>query len=64
MFVPLFLTGWQFANHNPGDFVQSFCSYVNRGRHIVLATGDFGQRVMSPYEMQTNPNRAYRDKYD
>ena len=63
-FIPLFLTGWQFANHDPEELINS-CKYINRGRHLLMATGDFGQRKESIYEMNvnTNPIRAYANKY-
>lgn len=63
-FVPLFLTGWQFVNHDPGDFIGQFCVHADKGRHLLVASGDFGQRAQSRYEMQSNPNRAYVRKYD
>lgn len=60
-FIPLFLAGWQFVNHNPIDLVNS-CPHLHRGNHILLATGDFGQRSESRHEMKI-PNRAYEKKY-
>ncbi len=62
-FVPLFMAGWQFANHDPSELINTFCLHADQGRHLLLTTGDFGQRALSRYEMQHNPNRAYRDKY-
>lgn len=62
-FVPLFLLGWQFVNHDPIGLIEQGCPFVARGRHLLLSTGDFGQRKRSKYEIQNNPNRAYRDLY-
>lgn len=63
-FVPLFIAAWQFENTDPEQFrLVSSCSYLNRGRHLLVGTGDFGQRSQSKYEMQGLATRAYRDKY-
>lgn len=63
--VPIFLAGWQFENCDPEMFsiISKSCKYLARGRHLLVGTGDFGQRYQSKYEMQSNPTRAYRDKY-
>lgn len=63
--VPLFLAAWQFENVDPENFriVSKHCKYIARGRHLVVGTGDFGQRYQSKSEMQGHPTRAYRDKY-
>jgi organic radical activating enzyme len=60
-FVPLFMAGWQFANHDPHEFI-ALCTHLSRGRHILLATGDFGQRAESIHEMKQK-GRAYEKKY-
>ena len=65
-FVPVFLAGWQFVNHDPFDFIKMYCKYLYRGNHIIVGTGDFGQRAPSDREMndQSNPLRAYSKKYE
>jgi hypothetical protein len=66
-FVPIFLAAWQFENVDPDEVLQLIsgkCIFTNRGRHILVATGDFGQRFQSRYEMQCAKDRAYRDKYN
>ena len=65
-FVPIFLTGWQFANHDPFDFIKLFCKKLERGNHILVGTGDFGQRAPTRNEtnINTNPSRAYAEKYN
>ena len=60
-FVPLFLAGWQFANHDPADFL-ALCPHLDRGRHLLLSSGDIGQRAPSPQEAEF-PGRAYAKKY-
>jgi organic radical activating enzyme len=60
-FIPIFLTGWQFANHDPGDWIN-LCTFLAKGNHILLATGDFGQRCESIHETKV-PNRGYNKKY-
>ena len=62
-FIPLFLAGWQFINHDPKFLLDAQCPFLDRGNHIIVATGDFGQRAISPHEMKSNPDRAYRDRY-
>lgn len=64
-FVPLFIAGWQFENIDPDRFgiIKNHVKYLSRGRHILVGTGDFGQRYQSKSEMQGHPTRAYRDKY-
>jgi hypothetical protein len=64
-FVPLFLAGWQFANRDPWDFIQRSCPHLARGNHVLLASGDFGQRAETRHEMSeaANPQRAYNRKY-
>ena len=60
-FVPLFMAGWQFANHDPADFI-ALCAHVGRGRHVLLSSGDVGQRAESRHELKM-PGRAYEKKY-
>jgi hypothetical protein len=64
-FVPLFLAGWQFANADPRELIDQHCTHRNRGNHVLLASGDFGQRSESRHEMTAaaNPQRAYHGKY-
>lgn len=64
-FIPVFLAGWQFANHDPFEIIKLYCKYLYRGSHIVVGTGDFGQREPTANEMneQSNPDRAYSKKY-
>ena len=63
-FVPLFIAGLQFANIDPESLINQ-CQYLHKGRHILISTGDVGQRQESKYEMthEANPNRAYDKKY-
>ena len=60
-FVPIFLLGFQFRNLDP-IFLIEHCEYLERGRHLLLATGDFGQRKRSPWESEA-ADRAYKDTY-
>ena len=60
-FVPLFMAGWQFANHDPADFIAS-CAHLGRGRHVLLSSGDVGQRGESRHELK-HAGRAYEKKY-
>jgi hypothetical protein len=60
-FLPLFMAGWQFANHDPKDFL-ALCPYLARGRHLLLSTADVGQRARSPQEAEF-PGRAYATRY-
>jgi organic radical activating enzyme len=64
-FVPLFITGYQFSNIDPVQLITSTCHYLDKGRHILVSTGDVGQRAESKHEMteQANPKRAYNKKY-
>lgn len=63
-FVPIFTAGLQFANVDP-ELLINHCAYLHRGRHILVSTGDVGQRAESKYEMthEANPLRAYDKKY-
>ena len=60
-FLPLFVPGWQFANHDPADFI-AMCPHLERGRHLLLSTADLGQRAASLHEAEF-PGRAYAKKY-
>ncbi len=64
-FIPLFIAAWQFENTDPekSKLISANCGFLSRGRHILVGTGDFGQRYQSKHEIQTHPDRAYRDKY-
>lgn len=64
-FVPLFIMGLQWSNIDPEYTINSACQHLNRGNHILVSTGDVGQRVESRHEMteQANPQRAYNKKY-
>jgi hypothetical protein len=64
-FVPIFLAGWQFVNHDPFDIMKLYCKCLYRGNHIIVGTGDFGQRSATRNEMDqySNPHRAYSEKY-
>jgi len=63
-FVPIFTAGLQFANVDP-ELLINHCAYLHRGRHILVSTGDVGQRAESKYEMthEANALRAYDKKY-
>jgi hypothetical protein len=60
-FIPLFVTGWQFANHDPADFI-AMCAHLPRGRHVLLASADIGQRAASRHEVAF-PGRAYEKRW-
>lgn len=64
-FVPLFITGLQFSNIDPEYLIKEKCIHLDRGNHILVSTGDVGQRAESKHEMteQANPLRAYNRKY-
>lgn len=64
-FVPLFITGLQWSNIDPEYTINSACQHLHRGNHILVSTGDVGQRAESRHEMteQANPQRAYNKKY-
>ena len=64
-FVPIFMAGLQFANIDP-ELLVNYCAYLHRGKHILISTGDVGQREESKYEMtfEANPQRAYNKKYE
>jgi len=63
-FVPVFMAGLQFANVDP-ELLINHCAYLYKGNHILVSTGDVGQRAESKYEMthEANPYRAYDKKY-
>jgi len=63
-FVPIFTAGLQFANVDP-ELLINYCAYLHKGRHILVSTGDVGQREESKYEMthEANSLRAYDKKY-
>lgn len=63
-FVPIFITGFQWMNIDPVYLIDR-CKFLNKGKHILVATGDVGQRAESKHEMTylDNPQRAYNDKY-
>ncbi|NBW77362.1 MAG: exostosin family protein [Sphingomonadaceae bacterium] len=62
--MPLFTAGLQFANVDP-ELAINHCAYLHRGNHILVSTGDVGQRAESKHEMthEANPYRAYDKKY-
>jgi len=69
-FVPLNLITFQFANvvaddgselPDPYDIIGRL-PHLDRGRHLLVSTGDFGQRRRSPYEF-AGPGRAYPELY-
>ena len=64
-FIPLFMTGWQFSNLDPFQLIEKECKFLNKKRHVIVSTADFGQREESQYEMthDANPNRAYDQKF-
>ena len=64
-FVPLFITGLQWSNIDPEYLIREKCIHVERGNHILVSTGDVGQRAESRHEMthEANPQRAYDKKY-
>lgn len=60
-FVPLFLLPFQFVNR-PVDDLLAHCVHLDRGAHLLFASGDFGQRRRSAYESHA-PGRAYEQLY-
>ncbi len=62
-FLPIFLAAFQFENKDPFSLFDFDLKFIGRGRHLLVGTGDFGQRSQSVSEMQSLPSRAYRDKY-
>jgi hypothetical protein len=69
-FVPLNLITFQFANvvaqagtplPDPYEIIGRL-PHLDRGRHLIVSTGDFGQRRRSPYEF-AGPGRAYPELY-
>lgn len=60
-FIPLFIIGFQFANIDPEELILS-CEWLHRGNHLLLTTGDYGQRSRSATEAHT-PHRAYKEIY-
>jgi hypothetical protein len=62
--VPINLIHFQFSKEHsdPGDLLRAL-PYLDRKRHILLSTGDFGQRSRSAYEYN-GPDRAYPQQYD
>lgn len=53
---------FQFAQTDPIDLINS-CEHINKGNHLILSTGDFGQRVRSATELNI-PGRAYEKAYE
>ena len=64
-FIPLFVAGMQFSGLDPAPLLQEHCKYLTRGKHILVSTGDVGQREESRHEMthEANPIRAYDKKW-
>jgi hypothetical protein len=62
-FVPINLIHFQFSKEHcdPESYLENL-PFVCQGRHILLATGDFGQRVRSNYEYH-GADRAYPNIY-
>ena len=58
-FIPLLLIAFQFHKTvcDPWPFISKF-PYLDEGRHILFASGDFGQRAKSQYESHA-AGRAY-----
>lgn len=63
-FVPVNLIRCQFnkKNSDPKAFVEDL-EYLGKKRHLLLATGDFGQRKKSRWESMA-PGRAYPHIFD
>jgi hypothetical protein len=63
--IPIFFIGWQFENLDPFKILNIDSSQFHKGKHILISTGDFGQRVKESYEVESknNPNRAYFKNY-
>lgn len=60
-FIPLFILGFQFAQIDPISLINS-CEHLSKKNHILLSTGDFGQRARSSTELNI-PGRAYEKIY-
>lgn len=62
-FIPTDLINWQFSRSHPDPwFAIQKLPYLKKGKHILLATGDFGQRHQSPWESKAQ-HRAYPKTY-
>lgn len=61
--LPINLIHWQFNRRrpDPGEWILRLPG-IDRGRTLVLATGDYGQRRPSPWENHTG-NRPYPKPY-
>ena len=60
-FIPLFLLPFQFENVDISSAIES-CPHLHKGRHILFASGDFGQRKKSATEGH-HVGRAYAQIY-
>lgn len=56
-FIPLFILAFQFSQIDPVDLILS-CEHLNKGHHVIVCTGDFGQRRRSSTELNIS-GRAY-----
>jgi len=64
-FIPLFVAGMQFSSLDPAPLIREHCKYLAKAKHILVSTGDVGQREESRHEMthEANPIRAYDKKW-
>jgi Exostosin family len=60
-FIPIYVLPFQFLNADIGQYIGQ-CRYLDRGRHIMFASGDFGQRAKSEHEGH-HEGRAYKEIY-
>ena len=60
-FIPILIIPFQF-HHKPIDEFIHQCQFLTRGKHILFASGDYGQRAQSVYESH-HPGRAYPQIY-
>jgi len=62
--VPVNLVHWQFSQKHPDPcrYIESL-PFLGRRLHVVMGTGDFGQRERSQWE-STAEGRAYPSRYE
>ena len=71
-FIPINLIFFQFCNvyklrknqhyPDPYDYIKNL-PYLSKKKHLILATGDYGQRSRSPYELNYR-KRPYPELYE
>jgi hypothetical protein len=61
-FIPIFILPFQFISKLNIDKYIDQCQFKNKGRHLLFASGDYGQRAKSFYESH-HQGRAYPQIY-